>query len=271
MEKKIVLVTGASVGIGKSTALLLLKEGYVVYGCARRTNNMNDLEKAGGHALYLDLANKSTIDNVVRQIINEHGRVDVLINNAGYGSGMTIEDVTIEQAKQLFEVNLFGLAYLTQQVLPYMRKNGFGKIVNISSVGGKVYPPVGGWYCASKFALEGWSDVLRLEVKPFGIDVIIIEPGAIKTEFSNVIKKQLDHVPKGTAYQNRYDSIKTYMHRNMNTGSDPMDIAKTILKVINVKKPKTRYAAGYSAGIALFMRKVLSDRVLDKLWERMIK
>ncbi|MEO0333342.1 MAG: oxidoreductase [Bacteroidota bacterium] len=181
--KKVILVTGASSGIGKATALQLLSAGHTVYGLARRVENMQDLVKAGGKALPMDVTQHAQVKAVIQDIIQKEKRIDVLINNAGYAVYGAIEDVSYEDAKRQFEVNLFGLAEVTKAVLPAMRNQKSGTIINVSSVGGKIFTPLGAWYHATKHALEGWSDCLRLELRSFGIDVVVIQPGAIKTEF----------------------------------------------------------------------------------------
>lgn len=187
MKQKIALVTGASSGIGKEIARQLLDDGYVVYTAARRVEKMADLQALGAHPMKMDITVENDVNHVVDTIKEQHGGVDVLVNNAGFGMYGALEDTAIEEAKYQFDVNLFGLARLTQEVLPHMRENRAGKIINITSIGGKIYTPLGTWYHATKHALEGWSDCLRVEVKQFGIDVIIIEPGAITTEFGDVL------------------------------------------------------------------------------------
>ncbi|MDR5877758.1 SDR family NAD(P)-dependent oxidoreductase [Caballeronia sp. LZ032] len=177
----VALVTGASSGIGKSIALALLKEGYIVYGAARRADQLAPIQAAGGRVLYMDITDKAAVDAGVAQVLNEQPRIDVLINAAGYGQYGALEDIPMDDAHRQFDVNVFGTARLIQKVLPKMREQAASKIVNVTSVGGKIYTPMGGWYHASKFALEGYSDVLRLETRPFGIDVIVIEPGIIAT------------------------------------------------------------------------------------------
>ena len=179
-QSQIILITGASSGMGKETALRLIAEGHIVYGAARRVEKMLDLVEAGGHVLLMDVTDQAQVQAGIDRIIAEQGRIDVLVNNAGYGSYGSVEETPIDDARRQFDVNLFGLARLTQLVIPHMRERQSGKIINISSVGGKIYTPLGAWYHATKHALEGWSDCLRLELKPFGIDVVIVEPGLIE-------------------------------------------------------------------------------------------
>jgi short-subunit dehydrogenase len=269
-NNKVALITGASSGMGKDFSLRLLDEGYIVYGVARRIERMSDIEGAGGHTIKLDITDDSSIVATVDQIIKEQGRVDVLINSAGYGSYGAIEDVPIEEAKRQFEVNIFGLARLTQLVLPHMRKNNFGKIINISSIGGKIYSPLGGWYHATKHALEGLSDCLRFETKQFGIDVIIIEPGGIESEWGGIALNAAMECSGSTAYSETAKGFKKIMETFKKQAS-PKVITDLVMKALRAKKPKTRYSAGTAAKPMLFMRKILSDRMFDKLFYLMMK
>jgi short-subunit dehydrogenase len=264
--KQTIIITGASSGIGKETALLLLKQGHTVYGLARRIEQMQDLINAGGHAIKMDITDQKSVTNAVNEILSKEKRVDVLINNAGYAIYGAVEEVSITDARQQFEVNLFGLAAITQLILPIMRKQKQGKIINISSIGGKIYTPLGAWYHATKFALEGWSDCLRCEVKSFGIDVVVIQPGAIQTEWSKVAM-QSEGVKKATAYSEIKAKTEKMMHDNYIKGkaSHPNEVAQVIAKAIHSKNPKTRYAAGKWSGLALFGRWILPDKVFDKL------
>ena len=202
----------------------------------------------------------------VEQVKKTHGGVDVLINNAGFGMYGAMEDTTIDDARYQFEVNLFGLARLTQLVLPFMRDKRAGKIVNISSMGGKVYFPLGAWYHATKHALEGWSDCLRLELAQFGIDVIIIEPGIIQTSFVEVMVTPMMERSGKTAYAELANKIEkaTKTASEKGGGSPPSMIANAIAKAIRARKPKTRYAAGKLAKPLMFIRKWFGDRVFDR-------
>ena len=269
-DNRVALITGASSGMGKDFSLRLLDEGYIVYGVARRIERMSDIEGARGHTIKLDITDDSSIVATVDQIIKEQGRIDVLINNAGYGSYGAIEDVPIEEAKRQFEVNIFGLARLTQLVLPHMRKNNFGKIVNISSIGGKLHGPLGGWYHATKFALEGLSDCLRFETKQFGIDVIIIEPGGVESEWGGIALDAAMERSGSTAYSETAKGFKQIME-TFKKHAPPKVISDLVVKALRAKKPKTRYSAGTAAKPMLFMRKILSDRMFDNLFYLLMK
>ncbi|MCG8029277.1 MAG: oxidoreductase [Candidatus Thiodiazotropha taylori] len=272
-EPKVILITGASAGMGKATAVKLINEGHIVYGAARRVDRMRDLEKLGGHAIEMDVTDEAQVTSAVDQLIAEQGRIDVLVNNAGYSVYGAVEDVTTDDARRQFEVNLFGAAFLTQKVLPHMRKRNSGHIINITSVGGKVYVPLGAWYHATKHALEGWSDCLRVETNQFGIKVSVVEPGAIQTEFSDVMNKPMLDRSRGGPYE-------AMAHAIVKTGADAYDgtpatkpelIAETIAKAINSRNPKTRYRAGKLAKPLLFFRWLLSDRVFDRIILGMVK
>jgi NAD(P)-dependent dehydrogenase (short-subunit alcohol dehydrogenase family) len=264
---KTVLITGASSGIGKETARTLIKEGYTVYCAARRVEKMKDLEEIGAHLLEMDVTDEASMTSGVQSILDEEGSIDILINNAGYGSYGAIEDVPIDEARRQFEVNIFGLARLTQLVLPKMRENRYGKIVNISSMGGKIYTQFGGWYHATKHALEGLSDCLRLETEPFGIDVIIIEPGGITTPWGGIAADNLKKTSGNGAYAEAANKAADGLTERYTSEqlSPPSLIADTILKAITARRPKTRYAVGFGARPSIFLRWLLSDRMFDRI------
>lgn len=269
--KKVVLVTGASAGIGKATALVLAQSGYTVYGAARRTEKLNDLKQAGVVPIAMDVTDEASMQAGLDTILAKEKKIDILINNAGFGSYGAIEDVSISDARYQLEVNLFGAARLMQMVLPTMRQQRWGKIVNISSVGGKIATPFGGWYHASKFALEGLSDSLRNEVKPFGIDVIVIEPGGIKSEWGGIAFDSLVKVSGQTAYGDMAGKFANAFKGTIDKNPDPVIIGNLIKKAIELKKPKSRYSAGYLARPILIARKLLSDKTMDKLIMSQIK
>lgn len=267
MVAKVALVTGASSGIGEATAKLLRSKGFEVYGAARRVGQMAALTAAGAHVLALDITDGASIHSCVDTILGERGRLDLLVNNAGYGSYGAVEDVPIEEARRQFEVNLFGLARLTQLVLPKMREQGAGRIINVTSMGGKIYTPFGAWYHATKFALEGWSDALRLEIQPFGIDVVIVEPGGIRTPWGEIAAEGLRKTSGAGAYAaaaNKAARALSKMYEG-NRLSEPELIARVIVKAATAGRPRTRYVAGYMAKPALFMRWLLPDRAFDRI------
>lgn len=269
--KKVALITGASSGIGKSVAEYLFDHGYIVYGAARRADKMADLQTRGIKILTMDVTDENSSRSGVDKIMAAEGRIDVLINNAGFGSYGAIEDVSIEDARYQLEVNVLGAARLIKLVLPAMRAQHAGKIVNISSIGGKLATPFGGWYHASKFALEGLSDSLRNEVRPFGIDVIVIEPGGIKSEWSGIAQESLLRVSGNTAYKEIAKPVADAFNGIDEKVPGPILISKLIYKAITVNKPLARYSAGYMAKPALFMRKILSDNMFDKMIMSQVK
>ena len=264
-RQKVVLITGTAHGIGKSTAQYLIDKGHIVYGGDILVEENLYLNDIGGVALEMDVTKQDHVENAINQIIAEQGRIDVLVNNAGIAVASAIEDVSMEDALYQFEVNLFGIGRTVKATLPHMRAQGSGTIINISSVLGKAYNPLYGWYVSSKHALEGWSDVLRLEVEQFGIDVVIIEPGMIKTNIGNASAKYFEKYSKNSEYENFYGSPDDTEENSFNDYSDPIVIAKVIDKAISAKNPKTRYSAGAYSWILLTMRSILPDKWFDKL------
>lgn len=265
--KKVALITGASSGMGKSAANVLHSQGYTVYGAARRTGEMTDLKEKGMGVVALDLTNDASIVEAVNTILDQEGKIDILVNNAGYGSYGAVEDVPLDEARRQFEVNLFGMARLTQLVLPGMRKQQSGRIVNISSMGGKIYTPLGAWYHATKHAVEGWSDCLRLELKSYGIDVVVVEPGGIKTSWGEIAAENLKKTSGKGAYADFANKVADNTVK-MYTGNQLTDVdilGHTIAKAATDKKPKTRYVKGYMAKPAIAIRKWLGDMVYDKI------
>lgn len=263
---KVALITGASSGIGESAAIQLKNNGFKVYGAARRVDKMKSLEEKGISTVALDITDEKSIEQCVNSIYEKEGRIDILVNNAGYGSYGAIEDVPMEEARRQFDVNIFGLARLTQMVLPKMRENNYGKIVNISSMGGKVFTPFGGWYHATKHALEGWSDCLRLEAKPFGIDVVVVEPGGIKTPWGEIAAENLKKTSGNGAYAEQAiktadSTAKMYASNRL---TKPEAIGKVILKAVTSRRPRRRYVKGMGAKPALFVRKWFGDGLYER-------
>ena len=263
----VALITGGSSGIGEATARELKRRGFTVYAAARRVEQMRPLEAEGIHILPLDVTDEASIQSCVAAILDREGRIDVLVNNAGYGSYGAVEDVPIEEARRQFDVNIFGLARLTQLIVPTMRENRSGKIVNITSIGGKIYTPFGAWYHATKHALEGWSDSLRIELAPFNVDVIIVEPGGIKTPWGKIAVDHLRATSGSGAYATAVAKAadgmaELYGGKRL---SDPSVIAATIARAVTARRPLTRYAAGYMAKTVLFLRWLLPDRLFDRM------
>ena len=271
---KVVLITGASSGMGREAAILLAQNGHRVYAGARRMELMEDLAEHGVTAVELDVTNSDANERVVGQIIETEARIDVLINNAGFGLYGPVEDVPLDDARYQFEVNLFGLAHLTQLVLPHMRAQGSGRIVNVSSVGGKVYSPFGAWYHATKHALEGWSDCLRIETAPFNIDVVVIEPGLIKTGFGDAPAAQMaGYVDDDSAYRAQIEPLVKMMDssRAMDRGTDASVLAEVFVEAATVARPRRRYVKGMLARPALLVRKWLGDRTYEFVLRRAIR
>lgn len=263
--KKVILVTGASSGMGKLSAQDLIKAGHTVYAVARSVDKMKDLEAMGGHVMKMDVTNEEDIERVVAKVIEEQGRIDVLWNNAGYGLYGPVEDLSMEKAQQQFEVNVYGVARLTKKVLPYMRRQKDGLIINTSSMGGKIYTPLGAWYHASKHAIEGFSDCLRMEVKEFGIKVVVLEPGMINTGFNATVGQNFSYESKNGAYSRLVNGYIKAMENNPTPGSSPEVISRTVLKIINARNPKTRYLVGRGGKLLVGIRRIFGDRFFDRM------
>lgn len=271
---KSVLVTGCSSGIGKATAARLAQNGYRVWATARKRESLTELEALGCRTLSLDVNNENSMETAVKTIEREDGAVGVLINNAGYSQSGAIEAVPMDKVRAQFETNVFGMVKLTQLVLPAMRAQRYGRIVNISSMGGKLVFPGGGFYHATKYAVEAISDALRFEVRGFGIGVVVIEPGLIKSGFSEAALTQMDPaVAKNDPYAAFHEAVAKATKESYEKGplarfaGVPEDVAKVIEKAISAEKPKTRYTVSGSAKILLTQRKLLSD----KTWDRFLR
>ncbi|MFC6287629.1 oxidoreductase [Nocardioides sp. GCM10027113] len=270
-DKRVVLVTGASSGIGEHTVRRFLGAGFEVYAVARRVDRMADLEAAGAHVFGMDVTDDASMVAGVERVMAEQGRIDVLVNNAGYGSYGAVEDVPIDEARRQFEVNVFGLARLTQLVTPHMRAayaehDRRGRILNISSVGGKFYEPMGAWYHATKFAVEGFSDSLRVELAPFGMDVVIIEPGPIRTEWNEIARDSLVEQAAGGAYEEMAQKVVRTMKLGDTSrllSSKPDVVARKIVKAALTNTPRARYPVGKGAGSIVRSRRLLPDALFD--------
>jgi NAD(P)-dependent dehydrogenase (short-subunit alcohol dehydrogenase family) len=267
---QVALVTGASSGIGEATARRLRRSGFEVYAVARRVERMSGLADEGVHTFGMDVTDDETMVAGIERIMAEQGRLDVLVNNAGYGSYGSVEDVPIDEARRQFEVNLFGLARLCQLAIPQMRKQGSGRIINISSIGAVIYEPFGAWYHATKNAVEGFSDSLRVEVAQFGIDVVIVRPAGVVTEWNQISRESLVDVSRDGAYADQSVSAAKMLERvdNRLLSSGPDTVAKTILRAATAHRPGPRYASGRGAWMVPASRRLLPDRVFDAILSR---
>jgi NADP-dependent 3-hydroxy acid dehydrogenase YdfG len=272
MPSKAVLITGCSSGIGHATALELVQRGWTVYATARRPETLTELAEKGCHTLTLDVTDEASRRAAVEAVAEAEGTVGVLINNAGYSQSGAVESIPVEQVRQQFETNVFGLLRLCRLVLPGMREQGWGKIVNLSSMGGRLTFPGGGVYHATKYAVEALSDAMRFEVAGFGVDVIIIEPGLIVTKFGETAAGSVKSAPADGAYAdfNRAVAEKTeeaYKGPMAKLGAGPEAVAKTIAKALEAGRPKARYAVTPSAHLMINQRRFTPDRV----WDRMMR
>jgi NAD(P)-dependent dehydrogenase (short-subunit alcohol dehydrogenase family) len=270
-KSRAVLITGCSSGIGHATAQRLAQHGWTVYATARKPETIEDLRQAGCRTLALDVTDEASMQAAVKQVEDEHGAVGVLINNAGYSQSGAIESVPLDAARRQFETNVFGLVRLTQLALPKMREQRWGKVVNLSSMGGKLVFPGGGWYHATKHAVEALSDALRFEVRGFGVDVILIEPGLITTEFGNAAAASMAEVPAagdpyahfnatvGSVTQGAYDGPLKLL------GAGPEKVAKVIERAITRRRAPTRVTITPSAKLSIPMRRLTPDRAWDAM------
>jgi NAD(P)-dependent dehydrogenase (short-subunit alcohol dehydrogenase family) len=263
VSDQVAIVTGASSGIGEVTAERLQQAGFTVYAGARRVDRMAGLAEQGVITAELDVTDDASMVAFVERVITECGRIDVLVNNAGYGSYGAVEDVPLEEGRRQFEVNLFGLARMTQLVTPSMRAARSGRIVNISSIGGHFYEALGAWYHASKFAVEGFSDSLRLELHEFGIQVIIVEPGTIRTEWGAGAYDSAEKYSGTGPYAPQVKAMKALYAQADERGTEPSVVAETIVSAITARRPKVRYATPLSAKAIIAAVTLVPDRILD--------
>lgn len=271
--KKVILITGASSGIGFDSAQELARQGHKVYAAARRTELMEPLKHNGVVTMRMDVTNSQSMADGVKAVLDAEGRIDVLVNNAGYGYFGAVENVTMEEARRQVEVNVFGLAELCKLVLPVMRKQGSGRIINTSSIAGKTVLPFGAWYHVSKYSVEALSDALRMEMKPFGVDVVLIEPGGIKTDWGIIAAKHLAESSKGTAYEEGALREAKLIHKGYsgNYLSAPKVVTRAISRAVNSQRPRARYRIGSGAFIMVFLHTVLPTRWWDGMMRRFVR
>ncbi len=264
-----VLITGCSTGIGRATAIRLADHGWTVYATARRLDAIRDLASRGCRVLALDVCDEASMRAAVDAVEKAERAVGVLINNAGYGQEGVFETVPMDEIRRQFETNVFGLTRLTQLVLPGMRRQRWGKIVNLSSMGGKLTLPGGAFYHATKHAVEALSDALRFEVRPFGVDVVVVEPGPIKTQFGDTAIGSLGSLRDGDSAYAAFNRVLAQKIREAYEGpmgrlaAEPDAVARVIEKAITASRPKTRYPVTAAARILMALRRWLPDRGFD--------
>jgi short-subunit dehydrogenase len=264
MTKPSVLVTGASSGIGAATANLLLDRGWRVFAAARRLEPMAALEAQGAELFQLDLSNNQSRSALATKLQSRVGALDALVNNAGFGEVGPLETMELERARAIFEVNVFGLMGLTQLLVPAMRQRGCGRIVNVSSIAGRWVTPGSGWYGASKFALEALSDALRLELKSFGLQVVIVEPGLIATNFGEIAFPSMQKALECNIYGKMMRNVRAGWERVYQGASSPLLVAQTIENALTKTKPAPRYRCGHQA-ISVLASELLPTSIWDRL------
>lgn len=265
MTVPVAIVTGGSSGIGELTARQLKERGYTVYAAARRTDRMKGLERSGIRTRSLDLTVDRSMKDLVDVVMAEQGRIDLLINNAGFGAFGAVETVSMADARAQFEVNVFGLARMTQLVLPQMRTARRGRVVNVSSIAGYVAEPYGAWYHASKHAVEGLSDCLRMEMKPFGVDIVLVEPGPVRTEWNAIAANSLVSSSRGTPYAKQAKATRRAL-KAMNSGMFAVPasrVAEVIVAAAMADRPSARYPVGRRAAAIMAASKYLPTRAVD--------
>jgi len=260
--EKVAIVTGSSSGIGFETALDLAREGYFTYATMRNTKKGDSIKEIAKkenlklETLELDVDKEDSVKNAINKIVKENGRIDILVNNAGYGLFGCLEDISMEELKAQFETNFFGVVRVSQTIIPVMRKQKSGIIVNVSSVAGRIGFPVSPGYISSKFAIEGLSESMRYELSPFGINVIIIEPGVIKTNFMSSTKKSLK---SDSAYRDITNKVIAGITMMSEMGTPAKEVATTIIKAIKSENPLPRYVVGNDAIMFLEAKKNKTD------------
>jgi NAD(P)-dependent dehydrogenase (short-subunit alcohol dehydrogenase family) len=269
-----VLVTGCSSGIGRATALALVRVGFPVWASARKAGSLEELEQAGCRVLELDVTDEESRAAAVRRVEAEHGAVGVLVNNAGHGGGGPVEEVPLSLIREVFDTNVFGLVGMCQLVLPAMRARGSGVIVNLGSAAGLVTPPTGCPYAMTKYAVESLCDALRPEVAPFGVRVVLIEPGAVRTQFlanSELHKPGDDGGGPYAVYKANVDKMTARAHHDgARAVLDPDDVARVIVRAVTARNPRARYPVGSQARLAPVARRILGDRGWDAFMRRMV-
>ena len=265
--KKVILISGGSSGIGMQAAVMLAQKGHKVYAAARRLEKLEPLREYGIEPLQLDVTNEESSRSCVQAVLDAEGRIDVLVNNAGYGSLGPVECVSMEEARKQMDTNLFGAALLSKLVIPAMREQGSGRIINISSVAGRTPVLYGGWYNISKFAIEALSDTMRIDLKGFGIDVATVEPSGIKTPWGEIAAQHLEECTAGTCYEESARKEAAFFRKgySSNIMSPASVVARAITRAACSRHPRARYRPGTGASAMIFFHSVLPTRWWDAL------
>jgi NAD(P)-dependent dehydrogenase (short-subunit alcohol dehydrogenase family) len=265
-----VLISGCSTGIGRATALAFAQAGFPTWASARRLETIADLETKGCRLIHLDVTDEASCRQAVQTVEARHGAIGVLINNAGQTIVGPFEEVSIDSVRRLFEINVFGLARLSQLALPRMRGAQYGTIVNIGSVSGLLTPPGGSAYSMTKYSLEALSDGMRLELRPFGIRVVLLELGSVQTELMTTGMKTLPASPGPyDTFKRNFAAMVARAHRPGSIGIlNPETVALTIVKVVGARNPRPRYRVGLQARVAPFIRRIAGDRLWDAMMAR---
>ena len=275
--KKTVLITGASSGIGKATAIKFAQKGYVVIGTGRNVSNLRALSNLGIQTIELDVSDETSIQRGFREISVNHDKIDILVNNAGFVQNGFFEELTLEHLRYQFEVNVFGLIRMTQMVVPMMRKSGLGKIINIGSAGGDFTSPGASAYHASKYAIESFTDGMRQELNQFGVGVVLVKPGGVATNFVENAEKFYPAPIKGNPYKKQRIKFKQMLEVILDPKKSGFSlltaekVAETIVKAAEVKTPKTRYKVGSTAKILPLMKSLMSDKAFDRMILKQLK
>lgn len=269
-DSHVALVTGASSGIGEAAAVALAEAGWTLVGAARRLERLESLRTKGVTPHVVDVSDDDSMVTLVDDVVAEHGRIDVLVNNAGYSVFGAVEDVPVEVARRQLEVNVLGLSRMSQLVLPHMRAAGAGRIINIASVAGHVSEPLGGWYHASKYAVEALSDAMRMELAPHGVRVAIIEPGAIRTEFGDIAADSLAEYSGSGAYAAQARRMARAHERMFGADAAEVDVVvDAIVHAATARRPRSRYQVPASARAMVAATKVVPSPVMDAVMGRM--
>jgi NAD(P)-dependent dehydrogenase (short-subunit alcohol dehydrogenase family) len=271
---QVILITGCSTGIGRATAIEAARRGHVVFASARDLGSIRDLAiQSGMRILRLDVQDEKSCAQAMQSVLQDAGRLDALVNNAGFAQYGSVEDVSIEKWQSQFDVNVFGAVRMTQAALPAMRETRGGTIVNMSSVAGKLSIPFAAPYCSAKHALEAISDALRVELSAFGIRVVVVEPGPIATKFGERARTELQPILRGKGpYSAFYVEAERAMDGEFRRGELPADaVARVILKAIEARRPKVRYMLTTLSKTIIPLRRILSDRYFDRRMKKVLK